>query len=76
MTLLGRFAIVTASSARAATTVEPKASVHDALAAVLPAAPFHKTRSVHVGLMLAPVTYHFAAILSATALNRGHIIWF
>ena len=76
MTLLGGLAIVTAPSARAATAIEAKTPVDDALAAVLPAAPFHKTRSVHVGLVLAPVTYHFAAILSATALHRGHIIWF
>ncbi len=76
MTLLGRFAIVAATSTRATTTVEPEAPVDDALAAVLPAAPFHETRSSHVGLMLTPVTYHFAAILSATALSRGHIVWF
>jgi len=76
MTLLGSFAIVAASSARAATTVEAKASVYDALATILPAAPFHKIRIARVHRTLAPVADHLAPVLSTAAVNRGHIVCF
>ena len=51
MALLGCLAVITASSARAATTVEAETSVYDALAAVFAAASFHKIGIAHVRLM-------------------------
>jgi hypothetical protein len=76
MALFGGLAILAAPSARAATAVEPKASVYDALAPVLSAAPLHKIRIARVRRTLTPVTYHPAAVFSAAAIIYGHIIWF
>lgn len=70
MTLLGCFAVITASSARAATAVEAETSIYDAFATVLAAASFHKIGIARVRLTLAPVGYDLAAILSAAAIHR------
>ena len=76
MTLLGCFAVVAASPARAAAAVQPETPVYDALPAILSTPPFHEARRVHVGLMLTPVDQGLAAVLSIAAFSRRHIVRF
>jgi len=74
MPLLSRLAIVVAASARATTSIEAKASVHDALAAVIAPSPFHEIRIARVCGTLAPVGHYLTAVFSAAVIIRGHVV--